>query len=129
MRRYNSAYQEDNPVWARGVPAWPSRIIISRPSRVCQEAAWRRIPARPDPPDLAQPGCIGERGPGAVGHAAQPGKEKWPARDWPAGPDGEELTGPAGGEYAGPAGGEGVGPAGERAQEAQPGDDLPARRD
>jgi hypothetical protein len=70
--------QGDNPAWARGAPTWPSRNSLNRPSRGCKVAAWRRFPARPDPPDPAQPGRGREE--------AQPGLEWWPGSERPQGP-------------------------------------------
>jgi hypothetical protein len=124
------------------VPAWPRRNILNRPSRVLQKVAWRRIPARPDPPDPAQPGaektlaCRGAKGKGqpsrmVVPAGAQAARKAQPEERLPAQPGrwreaqpGRESQPSRGGQTrpsreaaadrdTGPAGGRGRGPAEE----------------
>jgi hypothetical protein len=120
-----------------GIPAWPGRNTIIRPSRGGEVAAWRGFLARPDPPDPAQP-VLADGGPGALrkgrpgrmvgpagARASQPsrgtglaGRQAQPG--WIAGRRPSRRGGPAGGLSPGPTGraaseprrgGRGTGPA------------------
>jgi hypothetical protein len=88
-------------------------------------AAWRRIPARPDPPDPAQPGAVERQARRGVGGLEGEGDAS-PAEAWlPTGPAGKGEHRPTPGfAGAGPAGTEGG-----RGAEAQPGKkgDRPTR--
>jgi hypothetical protein len=65
-----------------GIPAWPGRHTIIRPSRGRKEAAWRGFLARPDSPNPAG-GWRPARGRGPTGaeQGTQPERESRPSQD------------------------------------------------
>jgi hypothetical protein len=72
-----------------GIPAWPSRNSLIRPSRGQHIPVWREIPARPDSPNPAQPGHAGGSSPpGADSQTAQPGQPGPAGARWRRGPAG-----------------------------------------